>query len=139
MPEFDEEEMQRKEERFRKSEFTLEDLRKQLSQIGRLGPLQKVIGLIPGMSALNETMGDVDPEEDMKRQFGIINAMTPDERRNPRKIIDLNRRLRIAAGAGVQPREVNDLVMQFDAMSKMLKSLAENGLHERWIRRNYPL
>jgi signal recognition particle subunit SRP54 len=129
--EFDQEEMRLQEERLRKGEFTLEDFRKQLSQIGKLGPLQKVMGLIPGMGALNEMMGDVDPEEDMKRLFGIIDAMTPEERRNPSKIIDQSRRRRIAAGAGVQPNEVNDLVKQFDAMSQVMTSLAGKGMRER--------
>jgi signal recognition particle subunit SRP54 len=129
--EFDQEEMRLQEERLRKGEFTLEDFRKQLSQVTRLGPLQKVMGLIPGMGALNEMMGDVDPEEDMKRLFGIIDAMTPEERRNPSKIIDQSRRRRIAAGAGVQPHEVNDLVKQFDAMSQVMTSLAGKGMRER--------
>jgi signal recognition particle subunit SRP54 len=129
--EFDQEEMRLQEERLRKGEFTLEDFRKQLSQIGKLGPLQKVMGLIPGMGALNEMMGDVDPEEDMKRLFGIIDAMTPAERRNPSKLIDQSRRRRIAAGAGVEPHEVNDLVKQFDAMSQMMTSLAGKGMRER--------
>ncbi len=129
--EFDQEEMLLQEERLRKGEFTLEDFRKQLSQIGRLGPLQKVMGLIPGMGALNEMMGDVDPEEDMKRLFGIIDAMTPAERRNPSKTIDQSRRRRIAAGAGVQPHEVNELVKQFDAMSQIMTSMAGKGMRER--------
>jgi signal recognition particle subunit SRP54 len=129
--EFDQEEMRLQEERLRKGEFTLEDFRKQLSQIGRLGPLQKVMGLIPGMGALNEMMGDIDPEEDLKRLFGIIDSMTPEERRNPSKVIDQSRRRRIAAGAGVEPHEVGDLVKQFDAMSQMMTSLAGKGMRER--------
>ena len=129
--EFDQEEMRLQEERLRKGEFTLEDFRKQLSQIGRLGPLQKVMGLIPGMSAMSDMMGDVDPEQDMKRLFGIIDAMTPAERRAPAKTIDQSRRRRIAAGAGVQPHEVNDLVKQFDAMAQMMTSMAGKGMRER--------
>ncbi|HJQ79105.1 MAG TPA: signal recognition particle protein, partial [Lacipirellulaceae bacterium] len=92
--EFDQEEMRLQEERLRKGEFTLEDFRKQLSQVTRLGPLQKVMGLIPGMSQLNEMMGDVDHEQDMKRLFGIIDAMTPEERSSPAKTIDQSRRRR---------------------------------------------
>jgi len=129
--EFDQEEMRRQEERLAKGEFTLEDFRKQLSQIGRLGPLQKVMGLIPGMSALTDMMGDVDHEQDMKRLFGIIDSMTPAERRNPTKIIDQSRRRRIAAGAGVEPSEVNELVKQFDAMSQIMTSMAGKGMRER--------
>jgi signal recognition particle subunit SRP54 len=123
--------MRLQEERLRKGEFTLDDFRKQLSQVTRLGPLQKVMGLIPGMGALNEMMGDVDPEQDMKRLFGIIDAMTPEERSNPSKTIDQSRRRRIAAGAGVQPNEVNDLVKQFDAMAQMMTTMAGKGMRER--------
>jgi signal recognition particle subunit SRP54 len=129
--EFDQEEMLLQEERLRKGEFTLEDFRKQLSQVTKLGPLQKVMGLIPGMSALTESMGDADPETDMKRLFGIIDAMTPAERRNPTKNIDQSRRRRIASGAGVQPHEVNELVKQFDAMSQIMTSMAGKGMRER--------
>jgi signal recognition particle subunit SRP54 len=67
----------------------------------------------------------------MKRLFGIIDAMTPEERHNPAKTIDQSRRRRIAAGAGVQPHEVNELVKQFDAMSQMMTSLAGKGMKER--------
>jgi signal recognition particle subunit SRP54 len=129
--EFDQEEMRLQEERLRKGEFTLEDFRKQLAQIGRLGPLQKVMSLIPGMNSLNEMMGEVDPEEDLKRLLGIIDSMTPEERRNPTKIIDQSRRRRIAAGAGVEPHEVNELVKQFDAMAQIMTSMAGKGMRER--------
>jgi len=129
--EFDQEEMLKQEERLKKGEFTLDDFRKQLSQIGKLGPLQKVMGLIPGMGQLTQMMGDVDHEKDMKRLFGIIDSMTPAERRSPTKNIDQSRRRRIAAGAGVQPHEVNDLVKQFDAMSQMMTALAGKGMRER--------
>ena len=129
--EFDEEEMLLQEERMRKGEFTLDDFKKQLTQIKRLGPLQKVIGMIPGMSNLTEAMGEADPEQDMQRLFGIIDSMTADERRDPTKHIDQSRRRRIAAGAGVEPHEVNDLVKQFDAMSQMMTSMAGKGMRER--------
>jgi signal recognition particle subunit SRP54 len=129
--EFDQAEMLRQEERLRKGEFTLEDFKKQLTQMTRLGPMQKLMGLIPGMGRLNEMMGDVDPEEDLKRLFGIIDSMTPDERRQPSKIIDQSRRRRIAAGAGVEPHEVNELVKQFDAMAQIMTSMAGKGMKDR--------
>jgi signal recognition particle subunit SRP54 len=129
--EFDQEEMRVAEERLSKGQFTLDDFRKQLAQIGKLGPLQKVMGLIPGMSQMTEMMGDVDHEKDMKRLFGIIDSMTPAERKSPTKLIDQPRRRRIAAGAGVEPREVADLVKQFDAMAQMMTSLAGKGMRER--------
>jgi signal recognition particle subunit SRP54 len=129
--EFDQAEMARQEERLRKGEFTLEDFKKQLTQMKRLGPMQKLMGLIPGMGNLTEALGDVDPEEDMKRLFGIIDSMTPDERRSPTKTIDQSRRRRIAAGAGVEPHEVNDLVKQFDAMAQVMTKMAGKGMRER--------
>jgi signal recognition particle subunit SRP54 len=129
--EFDQEEMRRQEERLQKGEFTLDDFRKQLSQIGKLGPLQKVMGMIPGLGGMQEMMGDIDPETDMKRMFGIIDSMTPAERRSPTKNIDQSRRRRIAAGAGVEPHEVNELVKQFDVMHQMMTSLAGKGMRER--------
>jgi signal recognition particle subunit SRP54 len=129
--EFDQEEMARQEERMRKGEFTLEDFRTQMAQMKRLGPMQKLMGLIPGMGKLTEAMGDVDPEEDLKRLFGIIDSMTPEERRTPSKTIDQSRRRRIAAGAGVQPHEVNDLVKQFDAMAQMMTAMAGKGMKDR--------
>ena len=67
----------------------------------------------------------------MNRLFGIIDSMTPDERRNPSKVIDPSRRRRIAAGAGVQPNEVNDLVKQFDGMASMMKEMAGMGIRDR--------
>ncbi|MCA9235454.1 MAG: signal recognition particle protein [Planctomycetales bacterium] len=129
--EFDEDEMKRQEEQLAKGEFTLDMFRSQLKQITRLGPLQKVMGMIPGMSGLMEHMGDADHEGDMKRLFGIIDAMTAEERRNPTKVIDQSRRRRIAAGSGVEPHEVNDLVKQFDGMAQMMTGMAGKGIRER--------
>ncbi|MEQ8210285.1 MAG: signal recognition particle protein [Lacipirellulaceae bacterium] len=129
--EFDQDEMAKQEERMRKGEFTLDDFRKQLGQITKLGPLQKVMGMIPGMGGMMDAMGDIDPEKDMKRLFGIIDAMTAEEKRNPSKVIDQSRRRRIAEGSGVQPNEVNDLVKQFDAMAQMMTAMAGKGVRER--------
>ena len=76
-------------------------------------------------------LGDVDAEADMRRLVGIIDSMTPDERRNPSKMIDQSRRRRIAAGAGVEPHEVNELVKQFDGMADMMKQMSGMGMMER--------
>ncbi len=67
----------------------------------------------------------------MRRLVGIIDSMTPDERRNPSKVIDQSRRRRIAAGAGVEPHEVNELVKQFDGMADVMKRMAGMGMRER--------
>jgi signal recognition particle subunit SRP54 len=129
--ELDQDEMLAQEERLKQGVFTLDDFRKQLGQITKLGPLQKVMGMIPGMSALTDAMGDVDPETDMKRMFGIIDSMTVQEKTNPTKVIDQSRRRRIAAGAGVEPHEVNELVKQFDGMAQVMTQMAGKGIRER--------
>ncbi|MBI2825906.1 MAG: signal recognition particle protein [Planctomycetia bacterium] len=128
---FDQDEMRQQEERLRRGEFTLDDFRKQLSQIGRLGPLNKIMGMIPGMGGLSKMMGDVDAEGDMRRLVGIIDSMTADERRNPSKVIDQSRRRRIAEGAGVEPHEVSQLVKQFDGMADVMKQMAGMGMRDR--------
>jgi signal recognition particle subunit SRP54 len=106
--------------------FTLDDFRKQLSQMARLGPLQKVMDMIPGMGAQSEMMGDVDPAQGMKRLFGIIDSMTPAERRMP-NLIDVNRRRRISSGAGVELLEVSELLEQFDVMTRMMTKMDMKG------------
>jgi signal recognition particle subunit SRP54 len=128
---FDQEEMQRQEERLKAGEFTLDDFKKMLSQTRRLGPLGKVMGMIPGMGGMQEMLGNADLEKDMNRLFGIIDSMTPEERRNPSRVVDQSRRRRIATGAGVDLHEVSDLVKQFDGMASMMKGMAGLGMRER--------
>jgi len=123
---FDQEQMQKQQERLLKGQFTLEDFRTMLDQMGRLGPLQKVIGLIPGLGAMSELFEQEDTEGELRQMRGIIDSMTPEERRNP-KIIDQSRRRRIAAGAGVEPHEINKLVRQFDVMAGVMKKVSGMG------------
>jgi signal recognition particle subunit SRP54 len=127
----DQEEMQKAEAKLRKGEFTLDDFKKQLGQISKLGPIQKVMSMIPGMGGLSKMLGDQNPDMDMRRLVGIIDSMTPDERSNPKKTVDQSRRTRIAKGAGVEPHEVNELVKQFDAMAGMMKEFAGMGMMQR--------
>jgi signal recognition particle subunit SRP54 len=128
---FDQDEMREQEERLKKGEFTLDDFKKMLTQTRRLGPLGKVLGMIPGMGGMQDMLGNADLEKDMNRLFGIIDSMTPDERRNPSRVIDQSRRRRIAAGAGVPPAEVSDLVKQFDGMAAMMTGMAGLGMRDR--------
>ena len=72
----------------------------------------------------------------MQRLGGIIDSMTPAERRNPSKLIDQSRRRRIAAGAGVEPHEVNELVKQFDGMAAIMKQMAGMGMRDRFKKIN---
>ena len=128
---FDQEEMATQEARLRKGEFTLDDFKKMLGQTKKLGPINKIMGMIPGMSAMSDTLGNMDAEQDMRRLVGIIDSMTPDERRNPSKTIDQSRRRRIAAGSGVEPHEVGDLVKQFDGIADIMKRMSSMGVRER--------
>jgi len=128
---FDQEEMALQEERLKAGEFTLDDFKKMLVQTRRLGPLGKVLGMIPGMGGMQEMLGGADLENDMNRLFGIIDSMTQDERRNPSRNVDQSRRRRIAKGAGVELQEVSDLVKQFDGMAAMMKGMAGLGMRER--------
>ena len=128
---FDQEEMAKQEERMRKGEFTLDDFRRMMGQVGKLGPLNKIMSMIPGMGAMKDMMGDVDAEGDMRRLRGIIDSMTPEERRTPSRIIDPSRRRRIAAGAGVDPAEISQLVKSFDGMADLMKRMSGMGIRER--------
>ena len=78
-----------------------------MAQLAKPGLMQKMMSMMPGMGQLRSLMGDFD-EAEMGRVFGIIDSMTKQERRTP-KVIDASRRKRIAAGAGVEPHEVNEL------------------------------
>ncbi len=110
------------EEKLRKNAFTLEDFYDQLQQIKRMGPLESLLGMIPGVGkALNGV--EVD-EKGMLRIEAIIQSMTLEERRNP-NIIDGSRKSRIAAGSGNSVQHINLLLKQFHAMQKMIKSISK--------------
>lgn len=127
----DQEQMAEQEQRLRRGEFTLEDFRTMMTQTKKLGPLNKIMGLIPGMSNLTSMIGDADAEGEMRRLAGIIDSMTPAERRSPSRLIDQSRRRRIAAGAGVEAHEVNKLVKEFDAMADIMKRITGMGMRGR--------
>ncbi len=112
------------EQKIRRDEFTLEDFRDQLRTIRKMGPLEQIIGMLPGMGAIKELSqqkGQVD-EKQMLRVEAIINSMTAKERAN-HQLINGQRRKRIAKGSGTTVEEVNRLLKQFIQMKKMLKSL----------------
>lgn len=108
--------------------FDLGDLRDQLQQMLGMGGLESLLAKLPlpgGMSA-DKLAGQMDPKM-IRRQIGIINSMTPGERRFP-KTINGSRRLRIAAGAGVGVPEVNRLLKQHEQMQRMMKRFSKGGL-----------
>ncbi len=116
-----EQDAERLEEKIRTNEFTLEDFREQLRMIRRMGPLESIIGMIPGLGGL-KGLGDRPDEKQLDRVEAIINSMTPEERRR-QHIINGSRRRRIARGSGTSVEEVNRLLKQFVQMQKMLKQL----------------
>jgi signal recognition particle subunit SRP54 len=128
----DKEEIEKQQERFLKGEFTLDDFRAQMGQAKRLGSFSKLMSFIPGMGEINKLMGNasLDADDELKRVGGIIDSMTPEEKRNP-KMIDNSRRRRIAAGAGVQPQQVSDLIKSFLPMSEMMKSMSTMNPRDR--------
>ncbi|MBQ2789488.1 MAG: signal recognition particle protein [Thermoguttaceae bacterium] len=129
---FDEEELRRQQEQMEKGLFTLDDFRKQMSQASRLGSMSKIMSFIPGMSRLSGMLGElnVDPDKEMRKIGGIIDSMTPEERRRP-DIIDLRRKKRIAAGAGVETSQVNELLKMHERMATMVKSFSSMGMGDR--------
>src|SRR5829696_87934 len=122
------EDAEKLEAKIRKNEFTLEDFRDQLRTIKKMGPLEQILGMLPGMGNLKELAANREKVDDKQlgRVEAIINSMTPKERRN-HQLINGSRRKRIAKGSGTSVEEVNRLLKQFIEMRKMLKSLGMSG------------
>jgi signal recognition particle subunit SRP54 len=120
----DEEEAKRQQEKLAKGKFDLNDFRQQLTQMKKMGSVKDLMGMIPGMNQMAGSLEGVDADGEVKRIGGIIDSMTRDERGDPHKI-DISRRRRIAAGAGVDPSEVSALVKQFDAMAAFVKQMSQ--------------
>jgi signal recognition particle subunit SRP54 len=114
--------------------FDLADLRDQLSQLQKMGGMSAVMDKLPAQLQANAAAaaGAVNPKV-VKRQMGIIDSMTPRERRRP-DIIDASRKRRIAAGAGVPLPEVNRLLKQFDQMQKTMKKMMKGGMLKNLMR-----
>ena len=118
----DVEDAERLEEKIRANEFTLEDFRDQLKTIKKMGPLEQIMGMLPGMGNLKALAENKPDEKQISRIEAIISSMTPEERRK-QHIINGSRRKRIAKGSGTSVEDVNRLLKQFVQMQKMLKSL----------------
>ena len=118
------EDAEKLERKIRRDEFTLEDFRDQLRTIRKMGPIEQILGMLPGMGAIKELKAQKEQvdEKQMLRVEAIINSMTAKERAN-HQLINGQRRKRIAKGSGTTVEEVNRLLKQFIQMKKMLKSL----------------
>jgi signal recognition particle subunit SRP54 len=112
------------EEKIRRNDFTLDDFRDQLRTIKKMGPLEQILGMLPGMGNLKELTANREAVDDKQlgRIEAMINSMTPAERRN-HQLINGSRRKRIAKGSGTSVEEINRLLKQFVQMKKMLKQL----------------
>ncbi|HEV3353179.1 MAG TPA: signal recognition particle protein [Acidimicrobiales bacterium] len=119
---FDQEEAAKAAEKLQKGEFTLEDFLEQMQQVKKMGPLQNLIGMLPGIPK-ELKKAEIDDSE-IARIEAIIRSMTPQERREP-QLINGSRRLRIANGSGMTTTEVNQLLKQFKEVQKMMKMLGK--------------
>ncbi len=122
---FDMEEAKKMEKKLRKDEFTLDDFLNQMQQVKKLGSLENILGMIPGMGGLKKQLAGQDLDLDGKEMHqieAIIKSMTPKERADI-GIINGSRRKRIALGSGTRVQDVNKLLKQFGEMKKMMKKM----------------
>eukprot|EP00746_Dinoflagellata_sp_MGD_P123282 gnl/MRDRNA2_/MRDRNA2_57960_c0_seq1.p1 gnl/MRDRNA2_/MRDRNA2_57960_c0~~gnl/MRDRNA2_/MRDRNA2_57960_c0_seq1.p1 ORF type:complete len:397 (+),score=61.75 gnl/MRDRNA2_/MRDRNA2_57960_c0_seq1:174-1193(+) len=121
---FDEEEARKLQKKIAKNQFGFDDFMKQIQQVKKMGSMKDLIGMIPGAG---KAIKDIDIDDDaFKGIEAIINSMTPQERSTP-AVIDGNRKKRIAKGSGTSVQEVNQLLKQFNQMSKMMKMMQGGG------------
>ena len=120
---FDEKKVSALEQKFRKMEFDFDDFLEQMQQVKKMGPLNQILGMIPGMNA--QKLGDIDiDEKEIAHVEAIIKSMTKEERKDP-SILNGSRKKRIAAGSGRDLQEVNRLIKQFEQMRKMMKQFSD--------------
>ncbi len=123
----DRDEAERMAARMQKGQFNLEDYASQLKQIGKMGSLSGILGMLPGVGKMKQQIEDANLDTAiLKRQAAIIGSMTAKERRQP-DVIKASRKRRIAAGSGTTVQEVNRLLKQFDDMSAMMKRMNKLG------------
>jgi signal recognition particle subunit SRP54 len=125
---FDEQTAQKQAEIMISGEFTLEDFREQLSQVRKLGPIGQLLDMMPGgIGQMTKSVDANAAEKQLKMTEAIIHSMTMQERRNP-KVLNANRRRRIAAGSGTRVQDVNQLLKQYRQTRRMFKTIKKTGL-----------
>jgi len=125
--EFDQKEAMKIARKIKKEEFDLEDFKKQLAYIQKMGSLEQILGMIPGIGKMMKAGRLKADEKELMRVDAIINSMTPEERRNHR-IISGSRRKRIAMGSGTRVEDVNRLLKNFIQTKNMLKKFSRGSL-----------
>ncbi len=123
----DQGEAEQLEEKLRKNQFTLEDFRKQLKTIRKMGPLESILGMIPGMGGMKQLAENKPDEKQMGRVEAIIGSMTAAERQDD-SLINGSRRKRIAKGSGTSVEDVNRLLKQFNEMRRVLQMIGQGGM-----------
>jgi signal recognition particle subunit SRP54 len=124
---FDDKKAKEFERKLRKDEFTLEDFKEQIKQVRKLGSIESVLGMIPGLNKFKGAIDFTEAEKEIKRTEAIINSMTPRERIYPH-LIDGSRRVRIAKGSGLRVQDVNELLKRYLETKKMIKKFAKGGM-----------
>ncbi len=132
MTKFDQEETARLQQKMEKGQFTLDDFMSQMGQVKKLGPMNKVMGMIPGMNDLTKNMGmnEGDVESQMGRMRAIYDSMSRKERENT-DLLDGPRRRRVARGAGVAVNEVSQFIKQFEMSRDMMRAVGGMGMMGR--------
>src|SRR5262249_10087417 len=126
--EISQEELQKQQEKIAKGDFTLEDFRKQLDQVKKMGSMKEVLAAMPGMGEL--VQDTEDPEDSFRRIQGLIDGMTKEERRKP-DILSLARRRRIAAGSGIEPHDIKQFLQHFETVRTMMRKVIGMSMWER--------
>jgi signal recognition particle subunit SRP54 len=123
---FDAKQAEKLQKKLKTQAFTLEDFRDQLRQLKGMGPLEQLMGMIPGLSRVKGLPDAGAQEKELKRVEAIIDSMTPGERQRP-ETLNGSRRKRIAAGSGTRVEDVNRLLKQFADMQKIMRQLMQAG------------
>lgn len=126
---FDQESAKQLEQKLRNQTFTFDDFLTQMQQMRKMGPLEDLIGMLPGVNTKMLKGAKLD-EKEFARVEAIIKSMTPKERTKP-ELIDMSRRKRIALGSGTSPADVNRLLKQFRDLRKMMKQFGNMGKNMR--------
>ena len=128
--EFDAVSTERMAEKMAKNSFDLQDFLDQIKMVKKLGPLQNLLGMIPGMPKMPDS---VDGEKSLRRVEAMIRSMTPEERTRP-SVLNARRRQRIARGSGTSVSELNELMHRFEEMKKMMQRLTRGGRPDQMLR-----
>jgi signal recognition particle subunit SRP54 len=133
----DQDETERLARRMMSDELTLEDLRDQLRQVRRLGPLSSLLEMMPKVGPFKQMAGAQVDDRELVRVEALIDSMTPKERRKP-AIISASRKKRIARGSGMRVQDVNQLLRQYKQMRKMMKRMKGSGMLKKALSGGFP-